>query len=172
MKYRGVITVFLTLMLSVISVFVLMLTRGARSYISRGEAEYAVDNAVRSCFAEYNRELFEKFHILVIDSSYKTAEVGIDRIEEHFSTYLTESLSSNELCSVSVERVGEDGISFDGCILSGEVLDEEMLTEYMRENGSPGFDPDECYTALLFTATFTGPGTGDYTITREYAYDV
>ena len=165
MKKKGVITVFLTLMLSVLSMFILMAARGIRVYIMRSEAEYAVDNAVRSCFAEFNRELFDSFNILLIDSSYKEYEGGIDRIEDHFSTYLYESLTVNELCDVSVEAGPGDKPDF-----CGDDADDGYLTEYMRENGSPGFDIDNCYSSLIFTATFTNPLTGPYSVTREYAY--
>ena len=158
MKRKGVITVFLTLTLSVIAVFILMLERGVRIYIARSEAEYAVDNAVRSCFAEYNRELFEKYHILAIDSSYKTEEGGLDRIEEHFSAYISESLSANELCSVSVS----EGV--------GDHIPDIPLED--GETDMEGFDVENCHSSLVFSATFSGPLTGQYSITREYAYDV
>ncbi len=166
MKKRGVITVFLTLMLSMIALFILMLARYARIYIARGEAEYAFDNAVRSCFAEYNRELFERFDILLIDSSYKGEEGGLDRIEDHFSTYLSESLTSDELCEVSVEAGNGDKRA-----VSQEDFDSGYLTECMREGGSPGFDIDNCYSSLAFTAGFYNPVTGKFFITREYSYD-
>lgn len=166
MKKRGVITVFLTLMLSVIALFILMLARSARIYIARGEAEYAFDNAVRSLFSEYNRELFERFDILLIDSSYKGEEGGIDRIEDHFSTYLSESLSANELCEVSVEAGPGDKR-----VVSSEDFEAEYLTECMREGGSPGFDIDDCYSSLVLSARFYNPVTGEYCITREYSYD-
>lgn len=73
---RGGITVFLTLILSVLSGFIIALTGLTKRYIAKSEAVYAVDNAVRSCFAEYNRELFDRYHILLIDSSYKGYEKG------------------------------------------------------------------------------------------------
>ena len=102
MKQRGEITIFLVLVLSLISAFIIRLSGPERRYVSGSEAVYAVDNALRSCFAEYNRELFEKYHILLIDSSFMSPEGGIDRIEDHFSMYLTNSIVANEICDVSV----------------------------------------------------------------------
>ena len=102
MKQKGEITVFLTLMLSVLSAFIVTLTRTVRTYMSKSEAAYAADNAVRSCFAEYNRELFKRFHILLIDSSYKDTQSGPDNVSGHFSAYMENSLTENELCRCDI----------------------------------------------------------------------
>ena len=164
-RKKGEITVFLTLMLSVISAFYISLSSLARRYVSESEAAYAVECAVRSCFAEYNRELFDKYRILLIDSSFRTEEGGLERVEEHFKMYLANSVTVNTVCDALV-RVNDDAVP---------VADKYGITDevigYIRENGSPGFDPLSCYDDLVFTATFSSPYTGTYSITRQYSYD-
>lgn len=160
MKRRGSITVFLTLMLTVLASFVTVLSQTAQRYVCKSEAVYAMDCAIVSCFGEYNRELFDRFGILLIDSSYKTDEGGIDRVRDHFSMYLSESLTANELVDVTVSDCSDRS-----------VLPDEEIVRYMRDSGSPGFDPDNCFSHLSFTATLRSSATGDYTITREYSYD-
>lgn len=140
-RLRGGITVFLALMMSVISMFIIALSKSVRMYSARCEASASMDNAVRSCFAEYNRELFEDEHILLIDSSYKGEESGIDRIEEHFMTYLKSSMSENEVVSVKI-----------------------------ADAKSPD-DRQDMYYALTFTAVFANAYSGEYSLTKEYAYD-
>ena len=103
MKKKGEISVFLALMLSVISAFILTLARSVRIYIQKSEAVYAVDNALRSCFAEYNRELFDRFHVFLIDSSYRGYENGEDMIISHLKTYLENSMTENEVLGIEVE---------------------------------------------------------------------
>lgn len=265
MRRKGGITVFLALMMSVVSAFILLLAQTVRIYMSKSEAVYAVDNAVRSCFAEYNRELFERFHILLIDSSYKTAEGGKENTEGHFRTYLEKSISKNEISHVEMTGIdsanadnryifdsavayakenlcvdprirssgelahfltyiisvcGNDDIPCKPSFRTGEVEyilygsesdDEnimwartdwvkareddseetyedylctqlesedpdvilarfsELVTEYMRENGSPGFDLDECYCAASFEAQLKCEGK-QYSVERRYAY--
>ena len=264
MKDKGSVTVFLTLMLSVIAAFIIALITSVRGYVSKSEAASAVDLAVRSCFAEYNRELFQRFHIPLIDSSYKCADNGIDRVREHFASYLESSMSTGVVQYVEVpsytdalegngeylyetavryakEETGIDDrlsgyddnayfltylldvcgnsespserpyrmgeieyllygfdndyenirLAHEDCEEDGESdyeeyliekLEEEgllllrrrfsdLVTEYMRENGSPGFDFDKCYHSISFSAKIIGPSMGDYMITREYAYD-
>lgn len=261
MKKKGEITVFLALMLSVISSFIIVLARYVRIFTAKSEAVYVVDNAVRSCFAEYNRALFERFHILLVDSSYKNTENGTDRVEDHFAMYLRNSLSQSELLDAAVtnsksatdgrylydaavryekERggidlrlvasgddayflsyildvFGDDDIPCKDAARRGEIEyllygcesddeniswaredcgiceeipygdflirsleDEDMdvlvdrfgdlVTEYMRKNGSPGFDLEECFFDMTFSADVDN-GAGQYTITRKYSYD-
>ena len=254
---RGGITVFLTLILSVLSGFIIALTGLTKRYIAKSEAVYAVDNAVRSCFAEYNRELFDRYHILLIDSSYKGYEKGRDRIADHFTLYLENGIYSNELCYVEIpdaksvsemncEYLYESGVGYakevtgiderlsgkddDAYFLSyilnvcqdegdieyllyGSDSDEEnlrlasvdyescaeneemtydlylcnrleaeeimllrrrfarRLTKHMHINGSPGFDLNECYYKVTFTATLKSRNLGEYSVEREYAYN-
>ena len=102
MKKRGEITVFLVLILSSVMSLIFVLTASVKRFMIRSEAILAMDNAVMSCFAEYNRELFDTFHILLVDSSYKGDTGGRDRVLEHFETYLFNSLSSNEVISTRI----------------------------------------------------------------------
>lgn len=265
-KSKGSVTVFLTLMMTVLAAFVTALSSYAKVFTQKSEAVYAVDNAVRSCFAEYNRELFERFHILLIDSSYKAYESGKDRVAGHFSTYIENSLTGSGLSFADIgechDAAGSDGeyiyaagagyakkklgvddrlwgsdedayfLTYlinvlgdherpsEGAVRVGEIeyllygseSDEEnidlavtsyedneeeisyednlyrclakedmavirgrfceLLTEYMRENGSPGFALERCYHDISFTAAVKGSGFGEYNITRRYSYDI
>ena len=264
MRRKGEITVFLTLILLVLASFVIMLFTSARRFVIKSESESAVDMAVRSCFAEYNRTLFERFHLTVIDSSYKGMDNGIDRIRDRFMMYLDSSLSGSNVEYVRIDSSADAGRSdneylydmavryernnstsypgmmrdtddsyflayllevfgnystpSDKAVRIGEIEyllygfedDEEnirlalsdfeecedetyeeyladrlreegkillcrrfgdIVTEYMRSNDSPGFDLGECYHRISFTAGLGSAVTGDYEITREYAYE-
>ncbi|MCR5302719.1 MAG: hypothetical protein K6E49_09815 [Lachnospiraceae bacterium] len=264
MKQKGEITVFLVLMLSVLSGFILTLARSVKICISKSEAAYVADNAVKSCFAEYNRELFKRFHILLIDSSYKTADHGRNRIADHFSSYMENSMGRDKLCHAGISECrsagegngqyiydcairyakenlntdpglhisgekaqfltyllyvcGNDDIPREGSVRRGETeyllyglssddenvrwahldhmettessyeeylirrLEKEdtdvliqrfsiLVTEYMRENGSPGFDLNECYYDITFSATVKSDAMKEYNLTRRYEYE-
>ena len=265
-KRKGSVTVFLTLMMTVLAAFVAVLSSYAKIFTQKSEAVYAVDNAVRSCFAEYNRELFARFHILLIDSSYKAYDSGKDRVAGHFSTYIENSMTGSDFCYADIgecynasesdgeyiydagvgyaktklgvderlpgndedtffltylinvlgdrerplegaQRAGEieyllygsesDDENIDLAVTSFEENEEEisyedhlcrclakedisivrrrfceLLTEYMRENGSPGFDLVTCYHDISFSVGVEGRGFGDYCITRRYSYEI
>ncbi len=115
MRRKGEISVFLTLLLTVISGFIITLVTYAKGYVSKCEATLAMDSAIRSCFAEYNKKMFEKYHILLIDSSYKSAENGSGRTLEHFSVYLNNSISKSIVCDTritGISRVSEDDCEY------------------------------------------------------------
>ena len=264
MRKKGSISVFLVLLLTVISGFIIRLTGAVRGSVSKSEAVLAVDDAIRSCFAEYNRKLFERYHILLIDSSYKGEEKGEDRVLDHFTVYLENSISQNMICDTRIEGYksardndgeyiyrqgaeyagkhlipdGESPLYDDGklfrtylvCVLGDhfcpnadhvregeteyliygneddednimEALSEhgeyedmtygdflsrklddmedgiirtrflDLVTEYMRDKGSPGFDPKDSYYSLTFKAVFENERTGEYSVTRTYSYE-
>ena len=188
MKHRGEISVFLVLILSVLSSFIIVLIMHVRTFISRGEAAYAMDNAVRSCFAEYNQAVFQEFHILLIDSSYKGTDAGCDAVADHFSTYLENSMTVNSLDSVHLEVVPvsddqmyaaavsyeetktgiDDRVSEDGYYLEGF---KQIVMDYARQNGSPGFDLDRCYTQITFHADISDRAGDTFSLERDFSYD-
>lgn len=105
MRRNGEISVFLTMLLTVISGFIITLVSSAKGYVSKCEAASATDSAIRSCFAEYNKTMFERYHILMIDSSYKGAENGVERVRDHFSTYLAGSVSKTGVCDTQITGI-------------------------------------------------------------------
>ena len=256
MKKSGSVTVFLSLLLTVIAAFILTLESYAKGMMEKSGSAFAADNAIRSCFAEYNRELYKRFHILLIDSSYKASESGIDKVAGHFLTYMQGSMVQNEEClatipeshcaaesggeyirdsaihyarkicgdeaglaDYSLEVLGHHFSPAEGAYRVGEIeyvifglgADEdnieesrslyencpeltyrehlracledvpddvivqrlcELMTEYMRANGSPGFDLETCYNSLTFSVKVNGSHIGEYGITKEYGYDL
>ena len=264
MKKSGEITVFLVLILLVVSAFIIELLNLEHHFTSASEAQYATDVAVRSCFAEYNRELYERSHILLVDSSYRSSECGIERVKSHFIMYLDGNISQNRICSVEISEYknaedldyqymfdsavryarscpgppfstdtddncflsylqivfGNSHDPSDGCVREGEIeylifgresdydnitagaedyaqyedegweyedflrdrLEEvgmytlkhryvDLVTEYMRMNGSPGFDPGTGYYDITFEIGLKGVTMGESYISRRYAYD-
>ena len=165
MKHRGGITVYLALILSILSAFIITLAGACRRYVSKSEAVLAMDNAVKSCFAEYNRELFEKYHILLIDSSYKSHEKGKERISDHFTLYMENGMSTNELCYV---QIGDCGNAAE---LNNKYLYEAGV-RYAKETG--GIDGrltasgDDAYFLTYLLKVCTDDGDMEYML---YGFD-
>lgn len=90
---NGFITIYLALTLSVLLSLILTVVDGARRSAIAVEADCAMDLAVYSVFAEYNRALFEKYHLLFIDSSYEKQQGSLSLVEEHLTEYLRMNLS-------------------------------------------------------------------------------
>lgn len=84
----GYLTVYMTITLGVILTLSLTMIEGARRSAMRMEAELVTDTAMRSLFAEYNRELMRQYNIFAIDSSYGSSVSGTGRASEHFKEYM------------------------------------------------------------------------------------
>ncbi len=67
---KGSVTVYMTWMLAVLLSLFVTVIEGARQRAISIQAETAVDLAVYSVFAEYNRALFDAYDLLFIDTSY------------------------------------------------------------------------------------------------------
>ncbi|MCR4923485.1 MAG: DUF5702 domain-containing protein [Lachnospiraceae bacterium] len=93
---RAEISIFMALILSLICIFILSLIESARFELIKYEMELKSDLALRSCFGEYSRELFEEFDLLYIDSSYRYGKGDIAYLEDHLKDYTDINLKSKK----------------------------------------------------------------------------
>ena len=68
---KGQITVFLSLLLIVLIGFSFVVVEGVSSYSASALGEDAVKNAGENILANYDRELFNKYHIFFLDPREK-----------------------------------------------------------------------------------------------------
>ena len=69
MRYKGSITVFLSLILTPVLAVIICMTESAAYSAARMKCEVATDMALESVFAEYNRELLKRYDLYFIDTS-------------------------------------------------------------------------------------------------------
>ena len=84
---KGYITVFLSLSIMIILSLVLALYQGARIGAVRMKTECVADIAMNSVLAEYSRELYEQYGLLMVDTSYGTGNPSIKNLEDHLMHY-------------------------------------------------------------------------------------
>ncbi|MCR4691815.1 MAG: DUF5702 domain-containing protein [Lachnospiraceae bacterium] len=95
-KREGAITVYMALTLTVLlSLFVFLISE-ARSRAVELVASCGVDLGVYSVFAEYNRELFEEYDLLFVDTSYGKDRAG-DQMKQRLAYYIEENLSKGKV---------------------------------------------------------------------------
>ena len=87
------LTVYLALILGVLVSLSLALIEGVRLSTAQLEMVLASDIAGDCALAEYHRELFRRFNILAIDSSYGNTVYGRARLKERLEYYFSENLS-------------------------------------------------------------------------------
>lgn len=92
----GYLTVYVSLTLAVVLSLCLVLIEGARRSVMGLEAECAVDLGMDSVLAEYHREVFDRYGLLVLDTSYGTDYPSCYNTQAHLDYYLEQNLSCED----------------------------------------------------------------------------
>lgn len=98
---KGSVTVYMALMLAVLLSLFVTVIEGARQRAISIQAESAMDLAVYSVFAEYNRALFDTYDLLFIDTSYGEEKGSLARTKKHFSYYANENLMQGQMAATA-----------------------------------------------------------------------
>lgn len=139
-KENGYLTVFLALALPIILSLVFTLLDGARRNAVRMQAEFAADVAVNSVLAEFSRELFLQYDLLMIDTAYGSGVGDIANTKAHMEEYLEKNLSSGgikgpagaDFTRTSLRETELTDIRFaldDGCGVVREQVNAYMSAE-------------------------------------------
>ena len=89
-------TVYLSLTLGVLVSLWVVLMEGARLGAIQLKTACLADSCTDSVLAEYHRELFKRYNILAVDSSYGTGYVGRTNVEGRLVYYLDQNLPGNK----------------------------------------------------------------------------
>lgn len=134
---KGSVTIYMSLILAVILSLLLTVIEGARSRAVSIRADCAFDLSVYSVFAEYNRQLYEEYGLLFIDTSYGEATASTDRVNRHLRYYMEQNSDKDnnghrlfDFTKCFVEQTEITGCSYatDG---QGEVFERQAI-EYMK----------------------------------------
>ena len=110
---KGQITVFLSLLLIVLIGFSVVVVEGVSSYSASALGEDAVKNAGENILANYDRELFNKYHIFFLDPREKNYILsdGKADMDQYFSGNSFFNVFCNSLkMTEEVTAVEEDGL--------------------------------------------------------------
>ncbi len=93
---KGEITVFLSLMMTVMVGVLFQVIEAARTNGVRFMTECAADMALQSVLAEYNREMLNQYDLFFVDSAYGSSYETNTPLEGHLTDYLNENLGPGE----------------------------------------------------------------------------
>lgn len=129
---KASITIYFAIILTILIALFVTCIEGARIQATKLKVLYASDAAAVSCFAEYRKELFEKYDLLFVDISYGggTTDQGI--LERHVGTIFDENCYPSKNIPVffhkTVLGVEETSVEINGIQLAtddgGEVFKE------------------------------------------------
>ncbi|MBO5550732.1 MAG: hypothetical protein J5966_02135 [Lachnospiraceae bacterium] len=95
-RYKGTVTVFLSLILTLILSVIMSITESAAYAASRMKCELAADMSLESVFAEYNRELLDRYDLYFIDTSYGSAAPSLNELKEHMKDYISYNIDPSK----------------------------------------------------------------------------
>lgn len=94
-RRKAEVTVFFSLILCTVMAFVIVFARHSLLSYIKLKAEVITDSSVKSAFSEYSKNLFDKYNILCIDSTYKGKKGNIEIFERHIKEYMEESFAGD-----------------------------------------------------------------------------
>lgn len=96
MRIKAEITVFLSLILTSVCALIVATINSAKFQSMKMQAEGISDVALRSCFSEYNIDLFNRYDLLFVDTTYHGALGGDQDFISHIKEYINASIGSEE----------------------------------------------------------------------------
>ncbi|MDE7285256.1 MAG: hypothetical protein K2N55_00210 [Lachnospiraceae bacterium] len=88
---RGNLTVFLSLSLSLLTGFILLLTGNAIKNAVKVRYECAADTSMNAVLSEFHIALFERYGLIYIDASYLGSQPCISNMEDRLRYYIEEN---------------------------------------------------------------------------------
>lgn len=168
-KHRGSITVFLSLILTIIIALIMTLFQGSIIQTRKNECVMIGNSTINSVFAEYNKDLLDDFGILCLDGGY-LGEYNEAKIKDRFRYYASDTrkdsfagvpniddinikgmrlitdnngnLFRNQACKYALSKLGADVISK---YINQDIIDKlaEEETKYTTESQSNQNDIDD-----------------------------
>ena len=162
-RKRGGITVFLTMVLFILMGVVMKVVSETRQYAVKTEGECMANIGMDSCFAEYNRELLDRYDLFFIDLTYGGEKPSIGKFCKHLEGYLKANLADND-SSLWRER------DFLNMELSSVKIEEYHIAS--DDNGRDVHNQAVDYMKDLYGISLVEGALADFGILRENRFDV
>lgn len=133
MNNKGQTTIIFSLCIGILFLFTLSALEIGRIYMSRVKIMPCVHSMRSSIMADYNEELFERYHLLFMDVTYGTGSEAV--VEEKMKDYLETSLNGEGSQFYQYELT-EIGLVEKESILSDNMaLLKEQIADYEKTAG-------------------------------------
>lgn len=109
----GYLSIFMALTLTVMLSLCLVLIEGARQNTLRLEVECITDIGLNSVLAEYHREVFSRYNLLFIDSSYGSEYPSFYNTQARLSMYMEKNAAYSQELGALTESSLLEGIYMD-----------------------------------------------------------
>lgn len=129
MRNQGQITVFLSLILVSLLILFLAAIGAVGFYMDRARVSEAAKGASEHIKADYQGQIFEEYHVLLLDKTY--AGRGEGALEDRMLRYLDYTLSSYGFQIQDVSLTGMESVMDSHCALLREQI-RDYMTLYLQ----------------------------------------
>lgn len=144
-RFKGEITIFLSLLMSFVLLGVGALTELARASLIKGQIVMDTNNALCSALAEYNRPMLDRYNVFVLDGAYGKANINLKKLTDRMEAYYMGATgNSGSLLRYSLSKLELSSYDFatDKC---GQAIYHQII-DYMKKKY--GVDILESLTGL------------------------
>lgn len=159
---KGEITVFLTLLFGIVSALMFIIIESALDQTAKYSIEAIMQIGMHSCFGEYNRDLFDKYNLLAIDTSYRSESAEVEKAAEHLKEYadINFSIAKDKNTSAWMELNVKEAELLSYELLSdgyGGILKDQAVS-YMDKYGDKKYSNTYSVMKSYLTDTDTADG--------------
>lgn len=86
---KAEISIFISLLCVSVCAFIYVVIESAKMNATMFRVEALADTAVRSCFSEYCKPLYDKYGLLYVDTSYRGSDGGSSMFLNHIAAYIS-----------------------------------------------------------------------------------
>ena len=104
-KQKASITIFISLIFTILLSLLLILVEGTQIGATKVQAKLVAELAMDSCMAEYHQALWKNYHVLYIDDSYGTSKGSMHKLAKHLQTYVEKNAKQELLGCTSFLRL-------------------------------------------------------------------
>ncbi len=96
-EIKGYITVYFSLTIGIMLSFLVTIMEGIRMKTIQFETECVMDIGLNSIFAEYNREMWKQYNLLLIDSSYSAPNASDENTKRHLLDFMNKNFIKSSM---------------------------------------------------------------------------
>lgn len=138
MKIKGSMTCTMCLLLLVLLSLLGACIRSSRVSAGRVQAVNAMDTAIYSLFAQYDRDLLKDYHLFFLDGGYGENSINLSQLLTQTEAF-TQPVLSSGLSSCHLEACGIKGFRLASDNNGAAV--QTQIIRYMKDNlGSKGIE--------------------------------
>ena len=124
---KGAITVWLTLLLIVMLCFLIIIIEFVRAYQAKSICLQSTKTAIISTMADYEPDIYDNYHIFVLDECYGKTETNREKLKDKVLRYANESVNPNY-------NTDEKTLDIMGCYVEKVSINEVKCLEEDNEN--------------------------------------